>query len=104
MVAEEGGGNQASSPDSWGESSRGGNGKPDDWRVVCELVAWICANSPLKWDDVLELSPLRLRHISKAIARRRARNTAATFDANLAANGDENALSRINKDLRAAED
>lgn len=68
------------------------------------MAAWICANSPLKWDDVLELSPLRLRAVSKAIARRRARDTAATFDANLAANGDEKALGRINKDLRAAED
>lgn len=68
------------------------------------MAAWICANSPLKWDDVLELSPLRLRAVSKAIARRRARDTAAMFDATLAANGDEKALSRINKDLRAAED
>lgn len=68
------------------------------------MAAWICANSPLKWDDVLELSPLRLRAVSKAIARRRARDTAAMFDANLAANGDEKALGRINKDLRAAEE
>ena len=64
----------------------------------------IRANSPLKWDDVLELSPLRLRAVSKAIARRRARDTAAMFDAHLAANGDEKALGRINKDLRAAEE
>ena len=68
------------------------------------MVAWICANSPLKWDDVLELSPLRLRAVSKAIARRRARDTAAMFDTHLAANGDEKALGRINKDLRAAEE
>lgn len=68
------------------------------------MAAWICANSPLKWDDVLELSPLRLRAVSKAIARRRARDTAAMFDAYIAANGDEKALGRINKDLRAAEE
>ena len=58
----------------------------------------------MKWDDVLDLSPLRLRAVSKAIARRRARDTAAMFDATLAANGDEKALGRINKDLRAAEE
>lgn len=52
----------------------------------------------------MELSPLRLRDISKAIARRRARDTIAMFDAYIAANGDEKALSRINKDLRAAEE
>ena len=68
------------------------------------MAAWICANSPLKWDDVLELSPLRLRAVSKAIARRRARDAAAMFDAYIAANGDEKALGRINKDLRAAEE
>ena len=68
------------------------------------MVAWICANSPLKWDDVLELSPLRLRAVSKAIARRRARDTVAMFDAYIAAQGDEKALGRINKDLRAAEE
>ena len=68
------------------------------------MAAWICANSPLKWDDVLELSPLRLRAVSKAIARRRARDAAAMFDAYIAANGDEKALSRINKDLRATEE
>ena len=68
------------------------------------MAAWICANSPLKWDDVLELSPLRLRAVSKAIARRRARDAAAMFDAYIAANGDETALGRINKDLRAAEE
>lgn len=68
------------------------------------MAAWICANSPLKWEDVLELSPLRLRAVSKAIARRRARDAAAMFDAYIAANGDEKALGRINKDLRAAEE
>lgn len=52
----------------------------------------------------MELSPLRLRDISKAIARRRARDTVAMFDAYTAAQGDEKALSRINKDLRAAEE
>ena len=52
----------------------------------------------------MELSPLRLRAVSKAIARRRARDAAAMFDAYIAANGDEEALGRINKDLRAAED
>ena len=52
----------------------------------------------------MELSPLRLGDISKAIARRRARDTVAMFDAYIAAQGDEKALSRINKDLRAAEE
>lgn len=48
---------------------------------------------------------MRLRDISKAIARRRARDTVAMFDAIAAAvNGDEKALGRINKDLRAAEE
>ena len=42
--------------------------------------------------------------VSKAIARRRARDTVAMFDAYIAANGDEKALGRINKDLRAAEE
>lgn len=58
----------------------------------------------MTWDDVLDLSPLRLRDISKAIARRRARDTIAMFDAYIAAQGDEKALSRINKDLMAAEE
>ncbi len=53
----------------------------------------------------MELSPLRLRDISKAIARRRADDNAAMFDAiSAAVNGDEKALCRINKDLRAAEE
>lgn len=67
------------------------------------LVAAVCAlagcQTHLRYDNAA-----RLRAVSKAIARRRARDTAAMFDATLAANGDEKALGRINKDLRAAEE
>jgi len=53
----------------------------------------------MKWNDVLELSPLRIAFIAKALERRRTFDKLAIFDAQ-ASLIDEKSLSRLNSELR----
>ena len=53
----------------------------------------------MKWDDVLDLSPLRIVFIAKALERRRTLDKLAIFDAQ-AALIDEESLSRLNSEQR----
>ena len=74
----------------------------DQWRNFCRLTAWIIVNTSMTWDEVLELSPERLKFVAKAIEKRRTRDKLAIFDAQ-AALIDENSLSRLNSELRESE-
>ena len=53
----------------------------------------------MTWEEVLDLSPLRLRFVARAIDRRRALDKLAIFDAK-AALIDEKSLNRLNRELR----
>lgn len=53
----------------------------------------------MSWEEVLDLSPLRLRFVARAIDRRRALDKLAIFDAQ-AALMDEKSLNRLNRELR----
>ena len=53
----------------------------------------------MSWEEVLDLSPLRLRFVARAIDRRRALDKLAIFDAR-AALMDEKSLNRLNAELR----
>ena len=53
----------------------------------------------MTWDDVLDLPPLRLKFVARAIERKRALDKLAIFDAK-AALIDEKALNRLNRELR----
>ncbi len=53
----------------------------------------------MSWEEVLDLSPLRLRFVARAIDRRRALDKLAIFDAQ-AALMDEKSLNRLNAELR----
>ncbi len=55
----------------------------------------------MKWDDVLDLTPLRLQAVCKAVERRRLFHKLGVFDAQ-AALADEKALGRLNSELRAS--
>ena len=63
------------------------------------LAGWIVANTAMKWNDVLDLSPLRLQYVCKAIEKRRTYDKLAIFDAQ-AALIDEKSLNRLNRELR----
>lgn len=52
----------------------------------------------MTWDDVLDLSPLRLQCVCRAVEKRRTYDKLAIFDAQ-AALVDEKALSRLNREL-----
>lgn len=69
------------------------------WRRICRLAGWLVANSGLTWEEVLDLSPLRLLFVARAIDRRRALDRLAIFDAQ-AALVDEKSLNRLNRELR----
>ena len=56
----------------------------------------------MSWEEVLDLSPLRLRFVARAIDRRRALDKLAIFDAQ-AALMDEKSLNRLNRELRDAQ-
>ena len=56
----------------------------------------------MNWEDVLDLSPLRLRFVARAIDRRRALDKLAIFDAQ-AALMDEKPLNQLNAELREAQ-
>lgn len=56
----------------------------------------------MTWEEVLDLSPLRLRFVARAIDRRRALDKLAFFDAQ-AALMDEKSLNRLNAELREAQ-
>lgn len=56
----------------------------------------------MSWEEVLNLSPLRLRFVARAIDRRRALDKLAIFDAQ-AALIDEKSLNRLNAELREAQ-
>lgn len=56
----------------------------------------------MSWEEVLDLSPLRLRFVARAIDRRRALDKLAIFDAQ-AALIDEKSLNRLNAELREAQ-
>ena len=53
----------------------------------------------MKWNDVLDLSPLRIAFIAKALERRRTFDKLAIFDAQTALI-DKESLSRLNSELR----
>lgn len=53
----------------------------------------------MTWDDVLDLPPLRLKFVARAIDRKRALDKLAIFDAK-AALIDEKSLNRLNRELR----
>lgn len=80
-------------------SIRGESSERDQWRGLCELAGWIVANTAMKWNDVLDLSPLRLQYVCKAIEKRRTYDKLAIFDAQ-AALIDEKSLNRLNRELR----
>ena len=69
------------------------------WEFFNRLTAWIIVNTGMKWNDVLDLSPLRIVFIAKALERRRTLDKLATFDAQ-AALIDEESLSRLNSEQR----
>lgn len=56
----------------------------------------------MSWEEVLDLSPLRLRFVARAIDRRRALDKLAIFDAK-AALIDEKSLNRLNRELRESQ-
>lgn len=56
----------------------------------------------MSWEEVLDLSPLRLRFVARAIDRRRALDKLAIFDAQ-AALMDEKSLNRLNRELRESQ-
>lgn len=56
----------------------------------------------MSWEEVLDLSPLRLRFVARAIDRRRALDKLAIFDAQ-AALVDEKSLNRLNAELRESQ-
>ena len=53
----------------------------------------------MTWEDVLDLPPLRLKFVARAIDRKRALDKLAIFNAN-AALIDEKSLNRLNRELR----
>lgn len=53
----------------------------------------------MTWESVIDLSPLRLRFISRAVERKRVFDKLAIFDAQ-AAFMDEKSLKRLNTELR----
>lgn len=53
----------------------------------------------MTWEDVLDLPPLRLKFVARAIERKRALDKLAIFDAQ-AALMDEKSLNRLNAELR----
>ena len=53
----------------------------------------------MTWEDVLDLPPLRLKFVARAIDRKRALDKLAIFDAQ-AALMDEKSLNRLNRELR----
>lgn len=56
----------------------------------------------MSWEEVLDLSPLRLRFVARAIDRKRALDKLAIFDAK-AALIDEKSLNRLNRELRESQ-
>lgn len=56
----------------------------------------------MTWEDVLDLPPLRLKFVARAIERKRALDKLAIFDAQ-AALMDEKSLNRLNRELRDAQ-
>lgn len=56
----------------------------------------------MTWEDVLDLSPLRLKFVARAIERKRALDKLAIFDAQ-AALMDEKSLNRLNRELRESQ-
>mgnify|MGYP005757593975 FL=1 len=53
----------------------------------------------MTWEDVLDLPPLRLKFVARAIERKRALDKLAILDAK-AALIDEKSLNRLNRELR----
>ena len=74
----------------------------DQWKTACRNVAWVVANTGLTWDDVIDMSPLRLKFVANAVKRRRTFDTLSIFDAQ-AALIDEKSLNRLNRELRDAQ-
>ena len=72
------------------------------WQSFCRTVAWIVANTGMTWNDVLDLSPVRLKYVASAVQRRRMFDKLAIFEAQ-AALIDEKSLSRLNSELRDLE-
>ena len=70
----------------------------DQWKTACRNVAWVVANTGLTWDDVIDMSPLRLKFVANAVKRRRTFDTLSIFDAQ-AALIDEKSLNRLNREF-----
>ena len=100
MAYEEGGSRETSSPNLRDKPSS--EQVEDQWRAACRNVAWVVANTGLTWDDVIDMSPLRLKFVANAVKRRRAFDTLSIFDAQ-AALIDEKSLNRLNRELRDAQ-
>ena len=66
------------------------------------MTAWIIVHTGMKWNDVLDLSPLRIAFVAKALERRRTLDKLSIFDAQ-ASLIDEKSLSRLNSELRDLE-
>ena len=56
------------------------------------------ANTGLTWDDVIDMSPLRLKFVANAVKRRRAFDTLSIFDAQ-AALIDKKSPNRLNREF-----
>ena len=65
-------------------------------------MAWVVVNTSMQWEDLLNLTPERLKYISEALERRRVYDKLAIFEANLALYNEES-LSRLKSELRECE-
>ena len=65
-------------------------------------MAWVVVNTSMQWEDLLNLTPERLKYISEALERRRVHDKLAIFEANIALYNKE-ALNRLDSELRACE-
>ena len=97
MGKKEGQSPASESPSSWDRPSE--ERERSQWEFFSRLTAWIIVHTGMKWNDVLDLSPLRIAFIAKAVERRRTLDKLSIFDAQ-ASLIDEKSLSRLNSELR----
>ena len=100
MGKKEGQSPASESPSSWDRPSE--ERERSQWEFFNRLTSWIIVHTGMKWNDVLDLSPLRIAFIAKALERRKTFDKLAIFDAQ-AALIDEKSLSRLNSELRDLE-
>ena len=73
----------------------------EQWEAFCDLFGWICANCGITWETLLDMSPLRIKFLSRSIDKRRAFDKLSIFDGN-AALINEKSLNQLNRELREA--